>query len=286
MTLTATAFALLASAPKSKVPFSSFLGSSPLKIPSTTIIRSSTCLAMAGPKLEDYSVEAIQFFTSIRVPSALVAGSSLGAFFIMTNRMSKPEQEKSKGQLAVMFLYHLFSLASLLLSLSVIVTSTSASNVLLISDINPMASSAYELLMREVKYEYLTTRWSFYAAIICFLKAVAFRALIEFNLMRKDRIRSALLVSFSMTGLISHVLHMVNDCLYTYPNFFQMTLGVGKVGSVSRVGYILLHPSCYCCCKFANYYLSDQMESFILSAYGRKIPRCYGSRVAHSWLRL
>jgi hypothetical protein len=225
MTFTNT-FTMLALGSQPRPLVTSFLGSSPILIPSGSW--SSTALSMAVP-LADYSDVAVQFFTSIRTPAALIAGSSLGAFFIMVKQMQDPEQGKSKFRVVVLLMYHILSLSSLLLSLNVIVISTSASNTLLIADYNPMATSAYEFLTREIKYEYITTRWCFYASIICFLKAIACRALLEFDLLRKQRIRSAMLVVFTMTAFIAHVLHIVNDCLYTYGSFWIMTVGVVKV---------------------------------------------------------
>ena len=162
----------------------------------------------------------------------------------MVKKFDDPEQTNSKRRATVLFAYHALALVSLLLSLNVIVVATSASNTLLIGTHNPMATSAYEFLKREIQYEYIMTRWSFYASIICFLKAVGCRALIEFNLMRKERIRSALLVVFSMSTLIAHVLHIVNDCLYTYPNFFCMTIGVVKVSQIVVCSNVLWTRMC------------------------------------------
>lgn len=163
--------------------------------------------------LMDHSKEAIQFFGSIRIPAALIAGSSLGALFVMIDRGSRPEREKSKRELAVLFLYHFLSMVALVLSLNVIVTATSASNTMLIGTYynSVAAESTYDFLMREIPFEYLSTRWSFYTALLCFLKAVMCRALLEFDILRKERIRSAFLVVSSMTGFASHVLHVSSE---------------------------------------------------------------------------
>lgn len=179
--------------------------------------------------LVDYSKEAIQFFTSIRIPAALIAGSSLGALFVMIDRGSRPEREKSKRELVVLFFYYFLAMISLVLSLNVIVTATSASNTMLIGGYNQGTASPYEFLMREVHFEFILTRWSFYTALLCFLKAITCRALLEFDILHKNRVRSALLVVTSMTGFAAHVLHIVNDCLYSYPNLFEMTKGVIQV---------------------------------------------------------
>lgn len=177
-----------------------------LPIQSEKVVMSSAIHMRPG--LHDFSQEAIGFFTSIRIPAALIAGSSLGALFVMIANATRPEKEATKRNLITIFVYHTLSLLSLLLSLNVIVTATSASNTMLIQNVNPMAKSAYEVLIREMKFEYLTTRWSFYASLLCFLKAVLFRTLLEFDLLRKERLRPALLVTFSVTSLFAHILHV------------------------------------------------------------------------------
>jgi hypothetical protein len=192
--------------------------------------RLSTNLFMAaGPVLSNYSSIAGNYFTGTRVPAALIAGSSLGALFIMVNKTKDPEQRDSKLRFSVLSLYHFLSLASLCLSLNVIVTATTASNALLIGEYNPMAVSALDFLRREVYYEYLMTKWCFYVSIVCFLNAVSCRALIEFDFLRKERSRSASFVVCSILALVGHVLHLVNDSLYVYPNLWVMTIGLGKV---------------------------------------------------------
>lgn len=218
--------------------------------------------AAAGPVLSNYSSIAVNYFTSTRVPAALIAGSSLGALFIMVKQTKdREERNSSKLRWVVLFLYHCLSLTSLCLSLNVIVTATTASNSLLVGEHNPMAASALEFLRREVNYEYLTTKWCFYASIVCFLNAVACRALIEFDLLRKERIRQACLVVFSILALVGHILHLMNDALYLYPNLWVMTIALGKVRTI-----ILLSLS------FPKVYLPRQEIVIILPPTPR--PSC------------
>lgn len=185
-----------------------FLGSQKIPVESTALF--------VKPALSDFTQEAIGFFTSIRIPAALIAGSSLGALFVMIQRANRPDQENSRRNLIAVFFYHALSLLSLLLSLNVIVTATSASNTMLIATCNPLAESAYNVLIGEMKFEYLTTRWSFYASLICFLKAVLLRTLLEFDLLRRKRLRPALVVVFSVTTFVAHILHV--SCIDVLPS--------------------------------------------------------------------
>ena len=195
----------------------------------TASIGSSSLTMAASPQLIHCSETAIKFFTDIRTPAALIAGSALGAFFIMVNRVKDKEQRKSKIRFSVIFIYHVLSLLALCLSLNTIVVATAASNSLLVGEYNPLAVSVYEFLKREFLYEYILIKWCFSISIICFLQAVACRALIEFDFLRKDRIHSSIFVLLSFTGLIAHCLHMLNDGLYSFPNLWSMTIGLGKV---------------------------------------------------------
>jgi hypothetical protein len=188
-------------------------------------------LAANPQDLADYSQTAINFFTSIRIPASLIAGNALGAFFVINNRTQAPEKETSKLSIFIVFLHQAFSLSSLLLSFNTIVTTTNAANTLMVRSDISMAHSAYEFFMREMAYEFLTTKWGFYCSIFCFLGSVACRALLDFNLLKKNRIRSALMVLFSMGGLTSNMLHMVNVSIShtEYCNFWAMTMGVLKL---------------------------------------------------------
>ncbi|KAG7344504.1 hypothetical protein IV203_022512 [Nitzschia inconspicua] len=185
-------------------------------------------MAASPSDFADYSQAAVSFFTSIRVPASLIAGNAITAFFVLTKRTQAPENESSKLSIFVLFLYQALSMASLLLSFNTIVTTTNAANSLMVRPQNPMAHSAYEFLMREMPYEFLSTKWAFYSSIFCFLGSVACRALLDFNLLKRKRIRSALMVLFSMGGLTSNMLHMVNASVShtEYCNFWAMTVGV------------------------------------------------------------
>lgn len=253
-----SSFTVLTSTSKARMStVSHFSGSS--WAPGTPSAYTQPSLSMKSASvLADHSGAAMKFFTSIRIPSALIAGSSLGALFIMVKAVnSRAEQEKeSRLRKSLLFVYHALSLTSLLLSLNVIVVATSAFNTLLIGNLDPMATSPYEFLRREFFYEYVMTRWSFFTAIICFTKAVGCRALLEFDLLRKERIRPAMLVIFSMTALVAHIFHIVNDVLYTYPNFWLMTIGLLKVRTKARV-------SCVTCFVF----LMQKMSSCISSGF-------------------
>jgi hypothetical protein len=179
--------------------------------------------------VKDYSSDAIKFFTEIRIPAAFLLGSSLVLVFAMTNR-AKDSVLKNNSPLenAVLLLYHVMSLVSFLLSLNVVLSSTAASLTLLLGVENPMARSTYELLYRELNFEFLMTRFSFYVSMYTFLAATTLRSLLDFELLSKKRIRSTLMLLLSIASLVFHWTSHVNQSLYSCPNLFSMSILVGK----------------------------------------------------------
>jgi hypothetical protein len=193
---------------------------------------SSSCapLNLAVVGMADYTGAAITFFTSTRVPAALIAGSSLAALFTLSDQARLGRAgTTSRLQGIVLLVYHILALKALLLSLNVIVCATATSNALLLGNTNPMATSAYAFMARELKYEFALTRWSFLTGVFSFLGCIGCRALIEFDMLKKERTRSALLVIFSMSSLFFHLFAFVNQRLVCYPNLPVMTVAVFRM---------------------------------------------------------
>jgi hypothetical protein len=191
---------------------------------------SSSTQLFAAP-MQDYSSAAVAFFTSIRVPSALVAGSQLGSLFSLVKLLQEDEERKMTSlQSWMLRIYHLFSLTAFVLSINAIVTSTAAATKLLVGHRhNGMAESAYQFIDRELRYEFILTRWSFLISLLSFLAGITIRALLEFNLLDRRRRRAAIVVASSMAGLFCHLLSFVNSTLISSPNLAVMTVEVIKV---------------------------------------------------------
>jgi hypothetical protein len=193
---------------------------------------SSSCapLNLAVVGMADYTKAAITFFTSTRVPAALIAASSLGALFTLSSQARLAMDGKRRSlQSIVLLAYHILALMALLLSLNVIVCATATSNALLLGNTNPMATSAFEFMARELEYEFALTRWSFLAGMFSFLGCVGCRSLIEFDMLKKERTREALLIVCSMSSLFLHLFSFVNERLVCYPNVLVMTVAVFRM---------------------------------------------------------
>jgi hypothetical protein len=175
----------------------------------------------------DYSSTAIGYFDSMRVPAALIAGSSIAELFTQADKTKDREVNKrTQIESIVLIIYHSLALSSLLLSLNVVVVSTSTANSILFDCKNPMATSVFALIKREYLFEFQLSRLSFFVGLFSFLASVATRALLEFELLRRRRLSSALFVLSSFGALFFHLLAFVNSRLFLYSNLAEMTWGV------------------------------------------------------------
>jgi hypothetical protein len=75
----------------------------------------------------------------------------------------------------------LVSVMAFVLSLDVIATATMASTSILHGRFNQIAENAYQLMVREFEYDFVTTRWSFLVSLFCFLGVVTSRLMLEFD---------------------------------------------------------------------------------------------------------
>ena len=191
---------------------------------------SSTSLSMGAEKLVDYTSAAVSFFSSVRVPSALIAGASLSSLFSLVKLVddidSKSGKLNSRYDFLLARVFHALCLASLILSLNVIVTATTAATMLLLENHNGLAANAYEFMNREIRYEFVTTRWSFLTCLLSFIASIAVRTILEFDLLKTGRRKLGLVVVLSMSSLMCHLLSYVNGTLYCWSNLGEMTLDV------------------------------------------------------------
>jgi hypothetical protein len=236
MTLSAHAAAFIAAKPSMSALSASGALASPASSPLGRAIVSSVvsmglfkkaAASVAVAVAADYSSTAIGYFDSMRVPAALIAGSSLAALFTQADKTKDREvNNRTQIESIVLIIYHILALSSLLLSLNVVVTASSTANTILFGSKNPMATSVIALLKREYEFEFLLSMWSFFVGLFSFLASVATRSLLEFELLRRRRLSSALFVLSSFGVLFFHLLAFVNSRLFLYNNLAEMTWGV------------------------------------------------------------
>jgi len=199
----------------------------------------------------DIQSAAISFFDSVRTPSTLVGGQAIAALFAITTMVRDP-RKLSRTEVFLLRLYHIVSLLSLCLSIVTIITSTSASTMLLVGNQKNFskAKDVFAFLNTQMQYEFLITRWSFFSSLLLFLIGIANRALLEFQLLEeKRRIAGAFLIC-SMGSLMSFLVSYINRTLMgPQANFFVLTIDVFKVSiehSVrSNAPMFIAHPAVF-----------------------------------------
>lgn len=136
----------------------------------------------------------------------------------------------TKTEILLLRIFHGLSLVSLLLSLNAIVSTTVAATTLLLGQHNGLAATAYEFMNREIRYEFVTARWSFFSSLLSFIGSIAVRCFLEFDLLKtKSRKRLALVVGFSTSALLTHLISYINSSLKCWNNLGEMTIDVFRL---------------------------------------------------------
>jgi hypothetical protein len=180
---------------------------------------------------------AISFFNGIRVPATLIAGTSLAGLFTLAKDV-RDTSGMTKLKIVLLRTYHVLSLFSLCLSLTSVLTSTTATTLLLLSKHQIVASvvpttraaaagnesmDVYHFLRSSMDFEFVYTRWAFLLSIVCFLSSTTVRMLLEFDLDKPKRRLAGWCVLSTMGGVISFILSYANMTQNCWPSLWAMT---------------------------------------------------------------
>lgn len=170
---------------------------------------------------------AIRFFQGSQLPAVFVAGASLAGLFAMTDGINNI-RSMSKIQIFLLRLYHVTSVLSFCLSLSSLVTSASATTLLLLSDFAmvPQASmgiDAYQFLRSNLNFEFLFTRWSLLVSVPFLVVSATIRMLLQFELFRPKRRLAGWSVVSTMTGLVCFLMGYANTTQHCWPSVWGLT---------------------------------------------------------------
>jgi hypothetical protein len=185
---------------------------------------SSTSVSVASNSA--FEQGALGFFTGVRLPASLVAGSSVAAVFSLTQQ-AKDTSGLTRTEIAVLRIYHVVTILSLCMSMTTVSTTTTASTLLLLKKRYHRTESSYadvyHFLKGELNFEFVLTRWTFLSSIVLFLVGVASRLLLELNLLKPGRRTEGLLVGCTMAGVITGIIANINEGLNCWPNLIAMT---------------------------------------------------------------
>ena len=175
---------------------------------------------------------SINFFGGVRVPAMLIAGSSVAALFSLVGpaAQTKATSRYNRVEWIVLRLYHTMALLSFLLSMTTVVTTTTANTSLLLHSPQSFAASAttypdvYHFLRGPLNLEFVLTRWSFFTSVLLFILGATSRLLLELQLLQPGRHWAACTVGWTVVTFLSTILSRINCTLNCWPHLGAMTL--------------------------------------------------------------
>jgi len=178
---------------------------------------------------------AINFFHGNQLSAILVAGASLAGIFAMTEGVNDTSG-MDKLQIFLLRLYHVASLLSFCFSLSSIVTSTTATTLLLLSEFSmvskvdmKMGLDAYHFLRSNMNFEFLFTRWSFLVSVACLVVSTTIRMLLQFELFKPKRRLAGWSVVSTMAGVMTFLIGYANTTQHCWPSFWGLTREIFQI---------------------------------------------------------
>ena len=195
--------------------------------------------AATAAALQNFAGEAEGYFWGIRTPASLILGASLGALFTDVNDRDEMKA-RTRAERECTRLYNSCVLLSFMLSLCTVVFATAAGLTILHGDFNPMAESAYALLMQQFEFEYLTVRLSYLSSLLSFVIGIAGRILLEYKLLHKERREEAIVVCFGLSAVVTHLWSYINSTLYSSQSLVGMAMKLGAI--IVQRAVIQHHP--------------------------------------------
>ena len=180
----------------------------------------------------DHSHQVYHFFDQYRTPFAVLCASSLYAFFQVT---SKHRVETKKGyEKFLTRQLHFSFITPFMLSLVVLLISTMTVTTILRGDFDPKAETAYELVMKEFKFEYVAIQWCCIISIISMIRGVYIHAVVDHRLFDNKKEEFAMVVT-DLFSFITGALAYINSSLYSWDSFYGMTCDLFKVSTISSL---------------------------------------------------
>jgi len=191
---------------------------------------------------------AINFFNGTQLPAILIVGLSLmGIFATSMTENANNTHGLSKLQMFLLRLYHLSSLLSFCLSLSSIVTSATATTLLLQSDFSMVSKNnikngidVFHFLKSNMNFEFLYVQWASLVSVIVFIIATTMRILLQFELFKPKRKLAGWGVVMTMTGFISFIIGYINTTQSSWSSFGGLTKELFNI--IWKLAYVKRQP--------------------------------------------
>jgi len=191
---------------------------------------------------------AINFFNGTQLLAILIVGLSLmGIFATSMTENANNTHGLSKLQMFLLRLYHLSSLLSFCLSLSSIVTSATATTLLLQSDFSMVSKNnikngidVFHFLKSNMNFEFLYVQWASLVSVIVFIIATTMRILLQFELFKPKRKLAGWGVVMTMTGFISFIIGYINTTQSSWTSFGGLTKELFNI--IWKLAYVKRQP--------------------------------------------
>eukprot|EP01083_Nonionella_stella_P140598 431405_1 len=176
--------------------------------------------------LVDHSHQLYHFFDLYRTPFGIICAASLYAIFQATSK-HRIDQKKGWEKFATRQL-HIAFVTPFVLSLTVLLVATMTTSTILRGDFDPKAESAYDLMMREYKFQYVGIQWCCIVSIISLIRGIYIYWVLDNGLLHDKKEEFAMVV-FDLFSFITGALAYVNSSLYSWDSFYEMTCDLFKM---------------------------------------------------------
>jgi hypothetical protein len=172
-------------------------------------------------ELRDQTTSSIDYFSSERVPSTLIAGATLGGLFSYPLVSGEPALVSFAKRL-----YMLLATASLCNSLLAVFAASLAIVRLLGRSHEPMAKDPLEMMLREVPLQFLAVRVHYLSGLLSFVGALSVRMVTEYGVGSPTFAQGLLCL---IGGTLCYMISLFNTNLLHFANFADLWLSYARV---------------------------------------------------------
>jgi hypothetical protein len=182
--------------------------------------------------IEDQRVQAYEWMANLGAPAALVSGAALSSLYNLHDDL-KPDDTDKRWVSVLKKMGNLLFLSSFAFEIACVFVTTVTGTLLLGKGVaNPLDASAMHMLDRELEFEYLAGRVSFFQGLLNWLCGVAVHQLIpkENSTKAGEKLRRS--HSLGLFSLVTYMLAYYNKHISFYANYGAM---------LARLWYLTYH---------------------------------------------
>jgi hypothetical protein len=155
----------------------------------------------------------------MRLPATFLATQALNSLFRLreSRQILNLESEKTLTSIT-----QFLALVAFMAAITSVVSGTAAGVMILNGDFNPMAPTAYELLIRDFEFEFLSVRLNFITAIFAFVVGTGTQSIVQFDLLEPGREKLLYMFLGAVVSINSYLISYFNHHIYEYGSLLDM----------------------------------------------------------------